>query len=58
MAGDRINTPELAEQVIAQGKADFVAVGRGMLADPNFVKKIGTGEPVCLCLGCNQGCRK
>lgn len=58
IAVDRINTPELAEQVIAQGKADFVAVGRGMLADPNFVKKIGTGEPVCLCLGCNQGCRK
>ena len=58
IAVDRINTPELAEQTIAQGKADFIAVGRGMLADPQFVNKIGTENPIRLCLGCNQGCRK
>ncbi len=37
---DRINTPELAEQTIAQEKADFVAIGRGMLADPAVMNKI------------------
>lgn len=58
IAVNRINTPELAERAIAGGQADFVAVGRGMLADPAFVRKIGTKEPIRLCLGCNQGCRK
>lgn len=58
IAVNRINTPELAERAIAGGQADFVAVGRGMLADPAFVRKIGTNEPIRLCLGCNQGCRK
>ncbi len=33
-------------------------MGRGMLADPQFVNKIGTENPIRLCLGCNQGCRK
>ena len=58
IAVNRINTPELAERVIAEGIADFVAVGRAMLADPDFVKKAETGEPIRMCLGCNQGCRK
>lgn len=58
VAVNRINTPELAERVIAEGMADFVAVGRGMLADPAFVRKAAAGEPIRLCLGCNQGCRK
>ena len=58
IAVNRINTPALAEQIIARGDADFVAVGRGMLADPAFVNKIRTGEPLRMCLGCNQGCRK
>lgn len=58
IAVNRINTPELAEHVIAEGMADFVAVGRGMLADPDFVNKAASGVPVRMCLGCNQGCRK
>jgi len=58
IAVNRINTPELAERVIAEDFADFVAVGRAMLADPDFVKKAETGEPIRMCLGCNQGCRK
>lgn len=58
IAVNRIRTPEMAERVIAQGKADFVAIGRGQLADSQFVRKLETGEPVRLCLGCNQGCRK
>ncbi len=55
---NRINSPELAETVIASGTADFVAIGRALLADPDFVRKIGTGEPIRRCLACNQGCRK
>lgn len=58
IAVNRINTPELAEKVIREGMADFVAVGRGMLADPDFVRKAEKGEPLRMCLGCNQGCRK
>lgn len=58
IAVNRINTPELAEAAVSQGMADFVAVGRGMLADPQFVRKAQTGEPIRRCLGCNQGCRK
>ncbi|WP_274952790.1 FAD-dependent oxidoreductase [Angelakisella massiliensis] len=58
IAVDRINTPQLAQQVLEQGLADFTAIGRGQLADPDFVRKAQTGEPICLCLGCNQGCRK
>ena len=59
IAVNRINTPELAEKVIAEGTADFVSVGRGMLADPEFANKARSGgEPIRLCLGCNQGCRK
>lgn len=58
IAVNRINTPELAESVVSRRIADFVAVGRGMLADPQFVLKAQTGEPIRQCLGCNQGCRK
>ncbi len=58
IAVDRINTPQLARQVLEQGLADFIAIGRGQLADPDFARKAETGEPLCLCLGCNQGCRK
>lgn len=58
IAVDRINTPELAEEILSSGKADFTAIGRGLLADPDFVSKITTGEPLIRCLGCNQGCRK
>ena len=58
IAVNRINTPELAERVIAEDIADFVAVGRGMLADPQFAKKAISDDPIRLCLGCNQGCKK
>lgn len=58
IAVDRINTPELAEEILTSGKADFTAIGRGLLADPDFVNKITTGAPLIRCLGCNQGCRK
>ncbi len=57
IAINRINTPELAEKILAEEKADIVAIGRGQLADPDFVNKMISGEPINYCVGCNQGCR-
>jgi 2,4-dienoyl-CoA reductase-like NADH-dependent reductase (Old Yellow Enzyme family)/thioredoxin reductase len=41
----RINTPELAEQILTEKKADFVALGRALIADPDFVRKAAEGRP-------------
>ncbi|MCK4819222.1 FAD-dependent oxidoreductase, partial [bacterium] len=58
IAVGRLNMPELAGKVIAEGKADIVAIGRGLMADPFWVKKIEEGrqEHIRPCLGCHQGC--
>ncbi len=58
IAVGRINTPEQAEEIIAEDKADFVVVGRGQLADPEFCLKAkeGRSEDIVHCVGCNQGC--
>ncbi|MBD9735144.1 FAD-dependent oxidoreductase, partial [Streptomyces sp. H28] len=55
---NRINTPELAEQLLAEGHADMVSVARPMLADPDFVAKAAEGRPEAIntCIGCNQAC--
>lgn len=56
-----ITTPELAEDVIASGKADFVALGRALIADPEFPNKIRRGEepiPCMRCLNCLAGLNK
>lgn len=55
---DRINTPELAEEIIASGKADFVAMGRPLLADPQLPNKAMQGRvsEIRNCIACNQGC--
>lgn len=55
---NRINTPELAEQLLADGHADMVSLARPMLADPNFVAKAAAGRPEAIntCIGCNQAC--
>lgn len=54
----KIRTPEMAERVLARGKADFIAVGRMLLADPDYPKKIAAGKmnEVNGCIACNQGC--
>jgi 2,4-dienoyl-CoA reductase-like NADH-dependent reductase (Old Yellow Enzyme family)/thioredoxin reductase len=54
----RIHTPELAEEILRQGKADLIAVGRGLIADPDWPRKAREGRPeaICPCLSCNQGC--
>ncbi|MFJ4517972.1 FAD-dependent oxidoreductase [Streptomyces sp. NPDC088816] len=55
---NRINTPEIAEQLLADGYADMVSVARPMLADPDFVAKAAAGRPEAIntCIGCNQAC--
>jgi thioredoxin reductase len=49
-----ITNPELAEQIIAEGKADIVSMGRQMIADPNFANKAcnGNGDVIRQCLRC------
>lgn len=58
VAAIRINDPEMADRLIGQGKADFVAIGRGQLADPEFANKAQAGDidDIIKCIGCNQGC--
>lgn len=54
----RINTPELAEQILEEDKVDMVVMGRAQLADPEFCSKAKAGklEDIDYCVGCNQGC--
>jgi len=54
----RIHTPALAEDLLQQGKADLIAVGRGLIADPEWAKKSQEGRPEAIrpCISCNQGC--
>jgi len=53
-----IRTPEMADRIIAEGKADFVAVGRGLITDPEFALKAATGraDRINRCISCNIGC--
>jgi 2,4-dienoyl-CoA reductase (NADPH2) len=55
---NRINTPEVAEQILAEGDADMVSMARPFLADPEFVNKAaaGRGDEINTCIGCNQAC--
>jgi 2,4-dienoyl-CoA reductase (NADPH2) len=58
VATNRINTPEVAEEVLANGQADMVSMARPFLADPEFVNKAAAGrsEEINTCIGCNQAC--
>ncbi|MGE7434903.1 oxidoreductase [Kitasatospora sp. NPDC001175] len=58
VTSNRINTPEIAEQLLAEGHADMVALARPLLADPDFVAKTerGRAETINTCIGCNQAC--
>lgn len=55
---NRINTPEVAEQILAEGEADMVSMARPFLADAEFVNKARAGhsENINTCIACNQGC--
>ena len=58
VATNRINTPEVAEEVLATGQADMVSMARPFLADPEFVAKAAQGrsQDINTCIGCNQAC--
>ena len=58
ITSNRINTPEVAEEVLADGCADMVSLARPMLADPDFVAKAMAGKSghIAPCIACNQAC--
>jgi 2,4-dienoyl-CoA reductase (NADPH2) len=58
IASNRINRPEIAEQVLASGDADLVSMARPLLADAEFVNKAATGRDreIITCIACNQAC--
>ena len=58
ITSNRINVPEVAEQVLADGCADMVSMARPFLADPEFVNKAAQGrrDEINVCIACNQAC--
>jgi 2-enoate reductase len=54
----RLQYPDVAEQVLADGKADFIAIGRGLLAEPEWINKVQSGKTgeMMPCIGCHEGC--
>ena len=58
VTSNRINTPEVAEAVLASGAADMVSLARPLLADPDFVAKASAGraDDINTCIACNQAC--
>lgn len=58
ITSNRINTPDVAEVVLASGAADMVSMARPFLADPDFVRKAeeGHARTIAPCIACNQAC--
>jgi 2-enoate reductase len=58
IAVGRLDRPPVAEQALAEGKADFIAIGRGLLADPEWVNKVQHRQDATIipCIGCHDGC--
>ena len=58
LVAGRINQPQLAEQVVAQGQADMVGVVRALICDPDFPNKAQAEriDDIRACIGCNQAC--
>jgi 2,4-dienoyl-CoA reductase (NADPH2) len=58
ITSNRINTPQVAEELLAQGCADMVSMARPFLADPDFVRKAADGraDTIAPCIACNQAC--
>ena len=55
---NRINTPEIAEKILADGQADMISMARPFLADPDLVNKAAAdkSDEINTCIGCNQAC--
>ncbi|MBM7365656.1 NADPH-dependent 2,4-dienoyl-CoA reductase [Gordonia hydrophobica] len=58
IASNRINMPDVAEDLLVDGVADLVSMARPLLADPEFAKKVREErtDEICTCIGCNQAC--
>lgn len=58
VATNRINDPQVANDIIAKGEADLISMARPFLADPEFMNKATAGKPESIntCIGCNQAC--
>lgn len=58
ITSNRINTPEVAEDVLARGDADMISMARPFLADSDFIVKAAAGrsDEINTCIGCNQAC--
>ena len=58
ITSNRINTPELAESLLAAGAADLISMARPLLADPQFVQKAQAQQShrINTCIACNQAC--
>lgn len=58
ITSNRINTPQVAEDVLSDGCADMVSMARPFLADPDFVAKAAAGQAsqIAPCIACNQAC--
>ena len=58
ITSNRINMPDVAEQVLARGDADLISMARPMLADPDLVNKAAEGreDEINTCIACNQAC--
>lgn len=54
----KLGYPDLAERVLEEGKADFIVLGRPLLADPEWANKVKQGrmEDIVPCIGCHEGC--
>lgn len=58
ITSNRINTPEVGEDLLSAGAADMISMARPFLADPNFVTKAAAGQAdrIAPCIACNQAC--
>lgn len=58
VASNRINTPEVAERLLAEGYCDIVSMARPLLADPQFIRKAerNQADTINTCIACNQAC--
>jgi 2,4-dienoyl-CoA reductase-like NADH-dependent reductase (Old Yellow Enzyme family)/thioredoxin reductase len=58
IASGRINNPQLAEEILSNKDADLIAIGRGLICDPEFPNKATKGktDEIQKCIACNQGC--
>lgn len=58
IASNRINMPQTAEAILAEGKADLIQMARPLLADPEWVNKVATNriDEINTCIACNQAC--